>query len=549
MEPRRRRARPPRGRSRPRRRRAPRARRPPRARAPTSRPSTVTTTMIPTGATGSYVRPPQSPTSRPEPSTFARLSVGGTFDRMHAGHRFCWRRPPRAPPGKAAVFVGVTGDKLLVNKRYRQLVQAYDDRAAAAETFLRATRGPTAAIELHVGPLDAGLPLAATVRDMDALVVSRETRRRRHVNAMEGRARVRAARHRRRGPRRWRRGRDGGRETQLLRAQSRGGGGGGYIAPRGGVRGGYVGAREKDPGEDERGARVRRRRDASGARPPRRIRRIVYEIADESSACADSGPESDDIVRVDSFVSTRRRDTWEEVPPGLSRGRGSPGIETLSSAGSRDASSAGSRDASSAGSRDASSAGSRDASSFTPHPARHPSPRRSSLFSPFASRLSPGDAGGVRPPPASPTPTSRTPPRWLRTPSEAPSAPPAPPARHPLRHRSRSSRLAARTRVSFVVSPPPRRLASRPPPRRRVASPRRTRPPPRESPPRTSAGSDDSPTPPSSSREAFDPCRPRVRRRLRASARHASSETRRRIAQRYVRPRRRQTAPGTVPRE
>lgn len=120
------------------------------------------------------VEPSPEPQS-PEPSPFARLSVGGTFDRMHAGHRLLLAVSSACAPPGGVVFVGVTGDALLVNKRHRHLVQAYDDRADAAETFLRATRGPTAAIELRVGPLDAGLPLAATVRDMDALVVSRET--------------------------------------------------------------------------------------------------------------------------------------------------------------------------------------------------------------------------------------------------------------------------------------------------------------------------------------------------------------------------------------
>ena len=124
--------------------------------------------------------PEPSPEPSPQlspgtPSPFARLSVGGTFDRMHAGHRLLLAVSSACAPPGGVVFVGVTGDALLVNKRHRHLVQAYDDRADAAETFLRATRGPTAEIELRVGPLDAGLPLAATVRDMDALVVSRET--------------------------------------------------------------------------------------------------------------------------------------------------------------------------------------------------------------------------------------------------------------------------------------------------------------------------------------------------------------------------------------
>ena len=48
-------------------------------------------------------------------------------------------------------------------------------RASKAKSFVAKTRPPTSPIVVECGPLDDGPPLAATVADMRALVVSRET--------------------------------------------------------------------------------------------------------------------------------------------------------------------------------------------------------------------------------------------------------------------------------------------------------------------------------------------------------------------------------------
>jgi pantetheine-phosphate adenylyltransferase len=106
--------------------------------------------------------------------TMDKVSVGGTFDRLHAGHRLLLASASRAVAGGGVLYVGVTSAELLANKAYGALVESYADRAANARAFL-ALCDPESSIEVRVGPLDASPPLAATVRDMSGLVVSRET--------------------------------------------------------------------------------------------------------------------------------------------------------------------------------------------------------------------------------------------------------------------------------------------------------------------------------------------------------------------------------------
>ncbi|ACO67832.1 predicted protein [Micromonas commoda] len=106
-----------------------------------------------------------------------KTSVGGTFDRMHAGHRLLLATASAVTRSgdSPTVFIGVTGDVLLSNKRHRDLIEPYEVRASKAKTFVAKTRPPTSPLTVECGPLDESPPLAATVADMRALVVSRET--------------------------------------------------------------------------------------------------------------------------------------------------------------------------------------------------------------------------------------------------------------------------------------------------------------------------------------------------------------------------------------
>lgn len=121
--------------------------------------------------------PPPPPAARPPlPSTppppYTRVAVGGTFDRLHAGHRLLLAAS--ALLARDSLFVGVTGDALLAGKAHKERLQPYATREAAAASFAVAVR-PALAVE--TAPLlDPAAPTAADVDPaMTALVVSQET--------------------------------------------------------------------------------------------------------------------------------------------------------------------------------------------------------------------------------------------------------------------------------------------------------------------------------------------------------------------------------------
>lgn len=106
------------------------------------------------------------------PLQFKTVAVGGTFDRLHAGHRLLLAAT--ALVAKERIFVGVTSDKLLISKKNKELLESYDFREAAAVEYMRRVN-PN--VVVTSGPLiDPKIPpIAATQAGFDAIVVSEET--------------------------------------------------------------------------------------------------------------------------------------------------------------------------------------------------------------------------------------------------------------------------------------------------------------------------------------------------------------------------------------
>lgn len=106
------------------------------------------------------------------PLQFKTVAVGGTFDRLHAGHRLLLAAT--ALVATERIFVGVTSDKLLASKKNKDLLEPYEAREAAAVNYMKAVNP---ALNVTAGPLiDPKIPpLAATDPAFEAIVVSEET--------------------------------------------------------------------------------------------------------------------------------------------------------------------------------------------------------------------------------------------------------------------------------------------------------------------------------------------------------------------------------------
>lgn len=98
------------------------------------------------------------------------VAVGGTFDRLHAGHRILLAATAIA--ATEAAYVGITGPSMLHHKSHSEMLQSLDDRTAAASEYLQLVRP---GIKVHTAELHDAKGLAAEVPEIEALVVSSET--------------------------------------------------------------------------------------------------------------------------------------------------------------------------------------------------------------------------------------------------------------------------------------------------------------------------------------------------------------------------------------
>ncbi|KAL7716098.1 Phosphopantetheine adenylyltransferase [Entamoeba marina] len=101
------------------------------------------------------------------------VAIGGTFDHLHCGHISLLQSALFSCSGK--LYIGVSGDELLVNKKLKNKLQTYEERVQIIQSFIslisKYTTVPSYTIEkLH----DAN---GITVVDpmVDALVLSPET--------------------------------------------------------------------------------------------------------------------------------------------------------------------------------------------------------------------------------------------------------------------------------------------------------------------------------------------------------------------------------------
>jgi len=93
------------------------------------------------------------------------VAVGGTFDHLHAGHKLLLTATAlilepatnSQPRKERCLTVGITGDELLKNKRYAEVLESWDERQAAVCRFLLAI--------IHFGNPEKGIEQSKQYRE------------------------------------------------------------------------------------------------------------------------------------------------------------------------------------------------------------------------------------------------------------------------------------------------------------------------------------------------------------------------------------------------
>ncbi|GAA5910056.1 hypothetical protein JCM8208_000941 [Rhodotorula glutinis] len=125
---------------------------------------------------GKATAPPPAPPSTTTddtkfPPTYPVVALGGTFDHLHAGHKILLTMA--ASLCTSRLVVGVSDDHLLVNKKYKHLLEPIDVRMRNVRRFVELVRP---AVECDAVPLQDVYGPTANDPSIEALVVSDETR-------------------------------------------------------------------------------------------------------------------------------------------------------------------------------------------------------------------------------------------------------------------------------------------------------------------------------------------------------------------------------------
>ncbi len=119
--------------------------------------------------------PPEVDNTSAAPPPLARYQhvvLGGTFDRLHAGHRLLLA--VAAITATSKLWVGVTDDAMVANKKRRELLQPYAARCVGVEEYIHAVHP---GLQVHTVALcDPAAPTPAhEMPSLHAIVVSHET--------------------------------------------------------------------------------------------------------------------------------------------------------------------------------------------------------------------------------------------------------------------------------------------------------------------------------------------------------------------------------------